>query len=362
MRLEWRPPREMLRALVMAVGALRRAGAADPARHLIVLSSRSGNYASVLVKKTPFSPEEEARVAAWANTNAFFEVAALPSANDARRNMFQLFLTLRDAQRERAFVGAYPLDLRPATDDRPFFFNQTTWSHLVSDDPISRQGLPAMQLTVLVLFAAVGLAAAACVYVPLRLLAARDPRQRRAATHQHATYFAGIALGYLAIEIALLQKLGLFLGHPNYALSVVLACLLLSTGLGALWSDAIIGALKGIRSVAFALSFVLLGLHLLVFPRLLAGLALPFVVRCLIVLAMVLPIGVLLGVFMPWGLDRLKQTAPSLVPWAWGINGIFSVLAPVASVAFSITWGSGALFVAAIPLYLAAVLTFPAEA
>jgi hypothetical protein len=76
---------------------------------------------------------------------------------------------------------------------------------------------------------------------------------------------------------------------------------------------------------------------------------------------MVLPIGVLLGVFMPWGLDRLKATAPALVPWAWGINGIFSVLAPVASVAFAITWGSGALFLAAIPLYLAAVLIFPPQ-
>lgn len=362
MRLEWQPRREMLRALVMAVATLRRAGVEAPVRHLIVLSSRNGNYASILVKKTPFTPAEEARIGAWADANPFFAVAASPSTTVAPQNAFQLFLSLQDERQERVFVGAYPFDIRPATDDRPFFFNSTTWVHLVSRDPVRRQGLPAMQLTVLVLFAAVGVAAVGCVYVPLRLLAVRDPQQRRAATGRHATYFAGIALGYLAIEIALLQKLGLFLGHPNYALSVVLACLLLTTGLGALCADAIIGALRGIRFAAYALAFVLLGLYLWAFPRLGAGLALPFVARCLIVLAMVLPIGLLLGVFMPWGLDRLKETAPALVPWAWGINGIFSVLAPVASVAFAITWGSGALFLAAIPVYLAAALCFRVSA
>ena len=361
MRLEWQPPREMLRALVMAVAALRREGVAEPARHLVVLASRSGNYASILVKKTPFTGEEETRVSAWAHANPFLTVSASPSTNAARENMFQLFLSVGGAREERSFVAAYPLDLRPATDDRPFFFNQTTWSHLFSSDPVSRQALPAMQLTALVLFVAVGLAAAACVYVPLRLLAARDPRQRQRATWRQATYFAGIGLGYLAIEIALIQKLGIFLGHPNYALSVVLAGLLLSTGLGALWSNAIIETLRGVRFVAYALAFVMLAFHLAVFPRLLDGLALPFLVRCLVAWAMVLPIGGLLGAFMPWGLDRLKETAPALVPWAWGINGIFSVLAPVAGVAFSITWGSGALFLAAVPMYLAAVLAFRPE-
>jgi hypothetical protein len=361
MRLEYHPPREMLRALVMAVDALRRAGVAEPARHVVALASRKGNYAAILVKKTPFTPEEEARVGAWADANAFFGVAASPSRNVARQTAYQLFLSLGDVRQERAFTAGYPLDVTPVSDDRPFFFNHSWWSHLVSRDPVVRQSLPAMQLTVLVLFAAVGAAAVVCVYLPLRWLAARDRAQRQAATWRQGVYFAGIALGYLAIEIALLQKLGVFLGHPNYALSVVLASLLLATGLGALWSGAVTGALRGIRYTAYALAFLLVALYLLVFPRLLGWLALPFLGRCLVVAAMVLPVGVLLGAFMPWGLERLKRTAPALIPWAWGINGIFSVLAPVASVAFSMSWGSGALLLSAIPLYLAAALTFGTE-
>jgi hypothetical protein len=354
MRLEWQPPREMLRALVMAVAALRRAGVDEPSRHILVIGSKSGNYAAVLVKKTPFTPAEEQRLTSWASGNAFLRVAAAPSIQGTGDTMFQAFLSLRDARRERAFVAAYPFDIEPVTDDRPFFFNQTTWSQLISDDPLRRNAVPAMQLTVLVLLGAVGAAALVCIYLPLRLLARRSPQQRQAATTRHTTYFACIALGYLAIEMALLQRLGVFLGHPNYALSIVLAALLFSTGLGSLWSGTIVRALRGLHFTAYALSFLLLAIYAVVVPSLQRGLALPFGIRAAAAVAVVLPLGVLLGVFMPHGLERLKATAPALIPWAWGVNGIFSVLAPVASVAFSITWGASVLFVAAVPLYLAA--------
>jgi hypothetical protein len=89
---------------------------------------------------------------------------------------------------------------------------------------------------------------------------------------------------------------------------------------------------------------------------------LPFSVRALLVLAMIAPVGMLLGVFMPWGLDRLKATSPWLAPWAWGINGIFSVLAPVLSVAFAMSYGSAALMLMAIPAYLAAAIALDRDA
>jgi hypothetical protein len=78
-----------------------------------------------------------------------------------------------------------------------------------------------------------------------------------------------------------------------------------------------------------------------------------------IVFALVLPIGVCLGTFFPTGLDRLKEEAPAFVPWAWGVNGIFSVIAPILSVAMSMTWGISALLLAAVPVYLAAGILLP---
>jgi spermidine synthase len=350
MRLEWKPPREMVRALVSAVEALRRIGVTEPARHVMTLTAHNGYFTAVLVKKTPFTSAQEAKVRGWLASNPFFGLSAAPGINHERQNLYQLFLSLGDAGRERAFVRAYPFDVSPATDDRPFFFNYSYWSHLWSRGPWP---YPPMQITVVLLALLVGLAAIVCVYLPLRFVGAAG---RPAAPWRATLYFAAIAVGYMAIEIALLQKFGVFLGHPNYALSVVLASLLLATGVGALLSGAIVAALGRLRFVAYVLAFVLLAGWAFAFPRLLGWVGSPFGARAAIVTLLIAPVGVLLGVFMPWGLDRLKETSPALTPWAWGINGIFSVLAPVVGVGFAMTWGSSALMLTAVPLYLAAAI------
>jgi hypothetical protein len=208
-----------------------------------------------------------------------------------------------------------------------------------------------------VLAALVGLASLACVLLPLRALAAAGLRVPRAA--RWVVYFGGCGLGYMAVEVALLQKFGLFLGHPNYALSVVLAALLLSSGLGSLWSDRIVAALGNVRSVSYVLAGLVLGEYALLLPRLSAWITLPFALRCLLVAALVAPVGACLGVFVPTALERLKHDAAAFVPWAWGINGVFSVLAPVAAVALSITWGISALLLSALPIYMTVAWALP---
>jgi spermidine synthase len=332
MRLEWKPPREMLRALVSAVEALRRRGVTEPARHVIMLTAHNGHFTGLLVKTTPFTPAQEGKVNAWLAANPYFAVSAAPGIDDQRKNLYQTFLSLRDPRRERAFVRTYPFDISPATDDRPFFFNYSYWSHLWSPDAHT---FPPMQVTVVLLAVLAGLAATLCVYLPLRFVGAEG---RPAAPWRPTLYFAAIAVGYMAIEVALLQKFGVFLGHPNYALSVVLAALLLATGVGALLAGAIVAAAGRLRFVAYVLSFVILAGWAFAFPRLQGWVGLGFGARAAIVALLIAPVGILLGVFMPWGLDRLKETSPGLAPWAWGINGIFSVLAPVIGVGFAMTW------------------------
>jgi hypothetical protein len=197
------------------------------------------------------------------------------------------------------------------------------------------------------------------VLLPLRALAAGGLRVPDAG--RWALYLAGTGVGYMAVEIAFLQKFGHFLGHPNYALSVVLAVLLLASGLGSLFSAAVLRVLGQVRFVTYVLAGLILAEYALVLPRLLGWLTLPFAVRALVVAALVFPVGFCLGVFVPTALDRLKGGRAAFAPWAWGINGIFSVLAPVLAVALSITWGINALLLAAIPLYMAVGWAFPAE-
>jgi hypothetical protein len=173
-------------------------------------------------------------------------------------------------------------------------------------------------------------------------------------------FFAGIALGYLAIEVALLQKFGLFLGHPNYALSVVLAALLFASGLGSLFSAEIVRALGHLRYVSYVLAALVLGECLLVLPRLGGWVGLPFATRVVLVVLLVLPLGVCMGTFFPSALETIKKSAPEFGPWAWGLNGIFSVMAPVLSVGISTTYGINALLLAAVPVYLLAAASLPA--
>jgi hypothetical protein len=163
----------------------------------------------------------------------------------------------------------------------------------------------------------------------------------------------------MAVEVALLQRFGLFLGHPNYALSVVLAALLLFTGLGSLFSAAIVGRLGRLRYASYALVAVLALEQLLAFPALPRLIGLPFGARVALVFALAAPVGLLLGVFMPTGLTRLKRAAPGFAPWAWGINGIFSVLAPLAAVGLSMSAGITLLLASSLPFYLAAGFALP---
>jgi hypothetical protein len=215
-----------------------------------------------------------------------------------------------------------------------------------------------MELSLLVLLGVTATAAVLCVLLPLRQLAREGTALSDAP--RLTVYFAGLGLGYLAVEMALLQKFGLLLGHPNYALSVVLAALLFTTGLGSLWARRIVAGLGNLRFVSYALAATMLLEYFLVFPRLPALLAWPFAARVVVVVLLVAPLGLGLGTFFPTVLDRMKGEAASFTPWAWGVNGVFSVVAPILSVAFSMTFGTAALLLAAIPVYLLACLLLPA--
>lgn len=358
MRLEYIPPREMLRGLTTAVAALRRAGATRPAHHIIMLTANEGNFTALLVKKKPFTELEEQRLSSWAATNKFLKVSAAPHLNPAQKNFYQSFLALDEAAHEQAYYAICPFNVTPVTDNCPFFFRYSFWRHLWPQDQLIRTTVPAMEISLTILFFLVGLAAIICVWVPLRLMGAAPGEGSR--RWRYAVAFAGTALGYLAIEIALFQKFSLFLGHPNYALSVVLAVLLLSTGLGSLFSAPIVRTLRGAGMVSFALAGVLLLEHRFILPKLASWVALPFMARAMIVAGLVMPLGLLMGTFVPTALDRLKAGGDArFVPWAWGINGIFSVLAPVLSIGLSVTWGINVLLLTAIPLYLVVGLTFP---
>ena len=275
MRPESTPPREMLRLLATVVESLRRRGIERPAEHVMVLVDRRGSFVAVLAQPRPFAAEQVQRVAAWAGSNPTLALAAAPGFVPSGPSAYAALLAAPTARDLDAGLRRYPWDVRPVTDDRPFFFRTSRWSHLWPQAGVDT-GAPIMELGLLTLLGISAAAALVLVYLPLRGLR----RQGGTGAARLVAFFGSLGLGYMAIEMALIQKFGLLLGHPNLALSVVLAALLLATGVGSLLSELVVKALGGsLRFVSYALSFVLLAELLLVFPRLGLWMALPLAGR-----------------------------------------------------------------------------------
>lgn len=168
-------------------------------------------------------------------------------------------------------------------------------------------------------------------------------------------YFAAIGVGFLVLEIVLIQRFVLFLGFPTYSLSVVLCALLVFTGLGSLISSRR-RADRRVLTVALSLAAGLIaagafGLQ----PLLRALIDLPFPVRIAITLGLLAPLGLALGAAMPIGLRRLQGLHPAGVAWAWGINGVASVLASVLGITLAIKLGFAVATLAALACYLVAL-------
>jgi hypothetical protein len=357
MRLEHAPPREMLRALVTAVGALRRSGVPEPARHIVTLTQTNGAFTALLVKKTPFNEGELGRLRAWVTTMPFV-LTASPDGQ-VRSSAYESYLRSVRRGEDEAFLKEYPFTIAPSTDDWPFFFRFSKWSHLDPDSVWRRNwSLPVMEWTLLSLALVFGFCACFAVGLPLARRTDHPLATREAG--RATLFFGAIGLGYLLVEIALLQRLGLILGHPNRALSVVLACLLLFSGIGAYLSSRWVGTDRALRLAAAALCGVILVLWLIVFPLTEAFLRQPgWLAVVVAILAAGVP-GLLMGVFMPLGLSRLAENGDgALVPWAWGVNGMASVMAPIAAIGVSMEFGSSVALLLAIPCYVAATSSVP---
>ena len=308
MRQEYVPPREMLKALVTAVAALRRAGVAHPREHVITVTATNGLFTALLVKKTPFTAEEERKVTGLGRREPVLPRCPPPRAAPGRPTPTAPTWRLDDPRREAAFARRLPVR-HPARGGRPAVLLPL----LVLVAPLlarTRSCWPACRSWT-----------TACCCCSRPPASARPPAStcrcaawpaaglRAPAAGRYAAYFAAIGLGYMAIEMALIQKFGLFMGHPNYALSVVLAALLLATGLGALFAGRLAGPPARQRFVSYALAAWSWPSTCCSCPRLHALVGLPFAARVAIVFALVLPIGVCLGTFFPTGLDRLKDEA-----------------------------------------------------
>lgn len=340
---------ETARLLVLAAAALADHGvaAADARKHLIYAVSKRNGLGTMILKRSPITPEELARVTAVC-ASSDFEVQVSP-ASAADHPLARLI----DGGASGDAVTSARENLAPPTDDRPFFFYFKRAGDLLR--PSGLMNDPG--LWILISLGSVTVLALAFVVAPL-VLHWRRRAPGPAARGQGAVlgYFGLVGFAFMVVEIALLQRFTLFLGHPSYSLVVILFALLVFTAAGASLSArfavARLGRVLAVAGVVLAAYALIGGFVLPPLLHALIGAALP--VRALITVALVAPCGVVMGAMVPSIVRVLAAVDSPLVPWGWGVNGATSVIGTVIATVIAIYGGFTATFVVGAISYLAA--------
>jgi glucan phosphoethanolaminetransferase (alkaline phosphatase superfamily) len=267
-----------------------------------------------------------------------------------------------DAKHADAVAAGYGRQIGPVSDDKPFFWHFSRFDDVLANifHPIKASdpeiSIGERVLLLLLFFSALY----AAVFLLLPFVAVRNRWRALPAKGVSAVYFAALGLGFMFFEITMIQRLVLFLGYPTYSLTVTLAAILISTGIGALLSDRIANRS---RLALPALLGVLAGLTLF-YQFALGGLtdgmlSLALGARVAVAFVVLFPLGLCLGMFMPLGLGvvrRLTDHGAEYVAWSWAVNGFFSVIGAVLTTILSMQFGFRTVQFLAFGVYAVAVL------
>jgi len=335
----------------------------DASQHLAIV--RYDRVATFLLKRRPFTPADVAQLRDVSDDLGFSVLYApgLPPATSAEDpiEMQRTGTSAADYRRliltsdRRQFLSSYPLDESATTDDRPFFFHTTRLRDQLQV-AFGRSMLFGNGLSALMTLMAISTALVVLFVIGPLLIGGGRPQR---GWGRWLLYFGALGAGFMLLEVALLQRFVLLLGHPVYSLTVTLFSLLLGTGLGSLVSrrvtpgrvhTATIRALVGIAIVAGGAA---VGLARLVD----AGVAWTLPARIAFAVMLVVPAGFLLGMPMPGGMRLIAADRADIIPWGWGINGAFSVVGATLAVFIAMNWGFSVTLLSAAAVYTLAAMT-----
>ncbi|TNF56779.1 hypothetical protein EP227_00355 [bacterium] len=365
------PPRIELRIVGTVIHVLEQRGVKEVSQHIAGI--RSWDSITILVKNTPFDKEEIRHIRDFARDRRF-DLLSYPGIEESETNVYirmpsneyyQAFARLINPELRKEFQEEYLFNIDPVTDESPFphFYLKlknikaiydvmgNKWQYFIEEGYL----LPVIFLQILLL---------SLVLILLPVLGLKgfqndsiphdSPFYKRQRLFPSLLYFGMLGLGFMFVEVTLIQKSILPLVNPSFSVATVLTAILISSGTGSMMSSRL--SVLRITS-ALPVLIVLIALYSLFFPQFL-GIISPYSLKLKIIAVFLglIPLGFFMGIPFPAGIKLLGQGNRALIPWAWAVNGCLSVLAPILTIMLAMSWGFQTVLWSGAAVYLFAYL------
>ena len=329
------------RLVSLAVATLQNSGVEDPSSHLAMISVNS--VATILVSKRPFN-SEDIQTIKKVSDDMQFDLVLVPG-DLPQNDVLKGILSAQTKKQLSDFTRKQALNISPPTDDNPYFFNQLRLRNIYLAYVVTPgiiQGNLIATATLVGLIFSLAVMAVVTIVIPLwfKLHISGDGKSRDITRAFAGIYFSLIGAGFMLVEIALIQRFSVFLGHPVYSLSVLLFTIIASTGLGSYISERL-----PIDRKPWFLVLPILTAFLIISMRLMISVFLPALTttsmsgKIIAAILLIGPLGFVMGFFFPMGMRLVRKINDEDSPWYWALNGIFGVLCSAVAVLLSIYMG-----------------------
>ncbi|MBI3354847.1 MAG: hypothetical protein HY034_08180 [Nitrospirae bacterium] len=354
------PPREELRLISVIQSALKRTGSKNPERHIAVI--RTWGTITIIVKRSELSDADISKIKEFSKER-LFDIVYYHGIKENETNIYNKFAEpiyfnliskiLNDEKRETLYKN-YIFDITSVTDDRPFFFQFFKWNKIKE---VYKSVGEKWQIFIEggyllpIIFIQALIASAVFIVFPLTVARGRRLITQKKETITFLSFFFLIGVGFMFIEISLIQKLILFLDHPVYAVSTTLFSILIFSGIGSFLSKRY-ASNKKLFNIILSLSITIV----------IATIFLPYIItfflgsnlilRGIVTLLTLCPIGILMGMPFPAAIKILGERDRDIIPWAWCVNGVASVISSILAIIIAISFGFNAVLLLSVIMYL----------